>query len=192
MWQMDHAPGIAAEQLKGLPRRWAHVRTVGRLADELVESAGVPGEVAAAAWLHDVGYSPRLAVSGFHPLDGAAYLRALGAPDEVVGLVAHHTGAVFEAEERGLAGDLAVFPAPDPVALDALTLVDLVAAPDGSLTDPGSRVAEIMSRYPAEDPVHRAVVRSRPFLLAAAERARARLALADVWPLGLVKGVGQA
>jgi hypothetical protein len=32
----------------------------------------------AAAWLHDVGYAPELAVTGFHPLDGAQHLEAAG------------------------------------------------------------------------------------------------------------------
>ena len=29
----------------------------------------------AAAWLHDIGYAPSLVATGFHPLDGARYLR---------------------------------------------------------------------------------------------------------------------
>ena len=29
----------------------------------------------AAAWLHDIGYAPGLAVAGLHALDGARYLR---------------------------------------------------------------------------------------------------------------------
>lgn len=34
----------------------------------------------AAAWLHDIGYAPELRDTGFHPLDGARHLEALGAP----------------------------------------------------------------------------------------------------------------
>ena len=29
----------------------------------------------AAAWLHDIGYAPAVDDTGFHPLDGARYLR---------------------------------------------------------------------------------------------------------------------
>ncbi len=29
----------------------------------------------AAAYLHDIGYAPELAITGFHPLDGARHLR---------------------------------------------------------------------------------------------------------------------
>jgi putative nucleotidyltransferase with HDIG domain len=53
--------------------------------------------------LHDIGYAPSLVATGFHPVDGARFLRAQGTPEVVVSLVAHHSGAVFEAEQRGLA-----------------------------------------------------------------------------------------
>ena len=35
----------------------------------------------AAAVLHDVGYAPTVALTGFHPLDDARYLAGLGASD---------------------------------------------------------------------------------------------------------------
>lgn len=64
----------------------------------------------AAAWLHDIGYTPELATTQFHPLDGARYLR----DDRVVNLVAHHSGARYEAAERGLEAELSAFPLEDP------------------------------------------------------------------------------
>jgi HD superfamily phosphodiesterase len=59
----------------------------------------------AAAYLHDIGYAPTLARTGFHPLDGAVHLRELG-EERLAGLVAHHSGAETEARLRGLAGQL--------------------------------------------------------------------------------------
>src|SRR5207244_449132 len=45
--------------------------------------------------------APELVESGLHPLDGARYLRGLGTgPVRIVCLVAHHSCAVIEAEER--------------------------------------------------------------------------------------------
>lgn len=114
MWQSDRAAGLAAEFLDGLGHRWAHVQTVGSLADLLTVEVGLPPAIAEAAWLHDLGYAPALSVTGFHPLDGARYLQRVGAPIEVVALVAHHTGAMFEAVERGLSDELAAMPHPDP------------------------------------------------------------------------------
>jgi HD superfamily phosphodiesterase len=60
----------------------------------------------AAAFLHDVGYAPSLNWLGFHPVDGARFLRGLGR-ERLACLVAHHSGARFEAEERGLVDKLA-------------------------------------------------------------------------------------
>ena len=58
----------------------------------------------AAAWLHDIGYLPDLARTGLHGLDGARYLRDVQHADPMLcRLVAHHSCAVIEAEERGLA-----------------------------------------------------------------------------------------
>ncbi|WP_246012281.1 HD domain-containing protein [Myceligenerans xiligouense] len=162
---------------------------VGRRADELAADIGLPDEVRAAAWLHDVGYAPEVARTGFHPLDGAVYLSELGAPDEVVGLVAWHTGAVWEAAERGLSDRLAQMPEPSASWLDVVTLIDLVTGPDGVATTPERRVAEILGRYDASHPVHRAVKFSGPELLASAARARAALGLSDEWPFSAAERV---
>jgi hypothetical protein len=190
VWNVAEARRLSAERLSSLGSRWAHVQTVGVLAESL-DARLVEDVVVAAAWLHDVGYDPTLRVSGFHSLDGAWFLRDLGAPDALVALVARHTGAEFEAAERGLLEDLDALPMPDPEALDVLTLIDLVVGPDGELTMPADRISEIGSRYAGKDPVHRAVSRSSPELLAAAARARARLGLPDEWPLLRAEGVLQ-
>lgn len=191
MWRTEQAKELAAEYLSDLGPRWAHIRTVGRLADRIVSEHGLRREIAEAAWLHDIGYAPSLRDTDFHPLDGATFLAGQGAPEQVVSLVAHHTGARFEAEERGLEDALARFPLPHADDLDALTLLDLVSSPAGRLTTPAERVAEILSRYPGDHPVHRAVTRSQSELLASAARARARLGLSDVWPTGFLEGVGE-
>jgi hypothetical protein len=162
---------------------------VGLLADRLASSVGLPEHVRAAAWLHDVGYAPELAHTGFHPLDGAVYLKEIGAPDQVVGLVAWHTGAVWEAAERGLSDRLVRMPAPSAKWLDVVTLIDLVTGPDGAVTTPERRVAEILGRYDSSHPVHRAVEFSGAELIASAARGRATLGLPDEWPLGSTERV---
>ena len=189
VWKPEHASKVASEYLSGLGRRWNHVRGVGLVADALAAAGSIPGDVAAAAWLHDLGYAEELSTTGFHPLDGAVFLVGEGAPAEVVGLVAYHTGAAFEAEERGLSTELAEMPDAHPDALDVITLLDLVIAPDGTLTDPETRIGEILSRYPATSPVHRAVSRSQDELLTSAARARVQLGLSDEWPAGVLEAV---
>ena len=183
---------LAAQHLAGLGSRWAHVQAVGRLADNLAASGSVPRDVAIAAWLHDLGYAPALVRTRFHPLDGAVFLQEISAPANIVALVAHHTGAEYEAAERGLSAELAALPVPDPMELESLLLLDLVIGPDGSPTTPSARLREVLQRYPTEDPVHRAVAASTSALLAGAERARGRLDLPDEWPLSAAEGMLKA
>ena len=154
-----------------LPRRWAHcqgvARQAGRIGRVLGDHAGV---VEAAAWLHDVGYAEPLVVSGFHPLDGARYLREQGFADRSLWtLVAHHTCALVEARERGLADMLAAeFPIGDvdPFAVVALTYCDMTTGPDGQRVHVNERIAEILDRYPADHVVHRSITRAAPELRA--------------------------
>lgn len=171
---------LSAQLVAPLGRRWAHVQAVAARAELLTDA--VPPEdrdaLVAAAWLHDIGYAPQLARTGLHPLDGARYLREHGWPDVVVGLVAHHTGAAVEADERGLLRHLAEFDEPLPDLLDALTAADMVTGPDGSWVKARDRVSEILTRYEVQHPVHRAVSRSGPDLVATVRRVEARTATA--------------
>lgn len=190
--QSHEASDLAARHLANMGSRWAHVQAVGRLADALAAQGRVSNDVAAAAWLHDIGYAPELADTKFHPLDGAVYLQGLSVQANVVALVAHHTGAAYEAAERGLRGALAALPVPNPTDLEELNLLDLVIGPSGSPTSPSARLSEVLERYPTNDPVHRAVAVSRPVLLGGAEQARRRLRLTDEWPLSVTEGVFEA
>jgi len=96
-------------------------------------------------------------------------------------LVAHHTGAGFEAEERGLAEMLGEFSEPDAADLDTLCLADLTTGPGGERVTVDDRIREILGRYDATDLVHRAVTRSKPHLRAAAARAASVTVSADEW-----------
>lgn len=170
----------AAELREPLPRRWAHSQGVARRAAELAEVLGDDAAMlVSAAVLHDVGYAPRLAVTGFHPLDGARFLRDVHAADErLVRLVANHSFALLEAEERGLRGVLeAEFPLLDDHRLvDALVYCDMTTMPDGERTSANARLVEIKDRYGADSLVGRFIRRALPEVLAAVERVEAALA----------------
>jgi hypothetical protein len=166
-----------AEQLLApLGDRWLHVQVVASKAQQLAAVlSGDDGEaLVAAAFLHDIGYAPPLNRLGFHPVDGAYYLRAHGR-ERLARLVAHHSGARFEAEERGFVEELAGFPVEDGPVMDALTFVDMTTGPAGQPMTLEERIGEIRHRYPPEDPVHRAIVRARPLLQAAIDRIQQRL-----------------
>src|SRR5215831_202508 len=100
----DDAARLAEERLaESRPRRWRHVRSVARRARWVAKELALPDELVTAAWLHDIGYAPELVETGFHPLDGARYLRRVGFDGQVVSLVAYHSCAQIEADVRALA-----------------------------------------------------------------------------------------
>ncbi|GAA1890919.1 HDIG domain-containing protein [Streptantibioticus ferralitis] len=174
------ATHIAESQLaEALPRRWAHTQGVADRARSLEPVVGESADLlVAAAWLHDVGYAPPLAVTGFHPLDGARYLRDVHASHELlVRLVANHSYALLEAEERGLREDLErEFPlVDDPFLLDALVYCDMTTTPDGKRTSSEERIAEIVNRYGTDSVVGRFIRRAAPDIHASVTRVQARV-----------------
>jgi len=168
---------LATQALADMPRRLAHVGGVAAAAQRVVEQRGVKyaDQIVAAAWLHDIGYAPSIKDTGFHPVDGARFVQDAGFPELVVSLVAFHTGARIEAEERGLSADLAAFTEPGQEPLDVLIFSDMTTSPDGAPIAAPERIAEILARYPEADPVHRAVSRSAPDLLDSVSRVEALL-----------------
>jgi HD domain len=166
----------AARLLADLGDRWKHVQGVAAQADR-ASAVLTPKDrpyLLAAAWLHDIGYAPSLNKLGFHPVDGGRYLRQLGY-ERLASLVAHHSGARFEAEERGLVDALAEFELEDGPLLDTLTYADMTTGPAGERMALEERIAEILDRYPPDDPVHQAIVRSRSLLNEAVNRTTRRL-----------------
>jgi hypothetical protein len=164
MRQADWAEEIARKLLETpLPRRWSHVQGVAAQARSLGPILGDDADlVEAAAWLHDIGYSADLIDTGFHPLDGARYLRDVQKADRALcRLVANHSGALIEAEERGLAQALtAEFPPASPFLSDALTYCDMTTGPDGHPRSVDERLADIRARYGSGHVVSRAIGRS--------------------------------
>jgi putative nucleotidyltransferase with HDIG domain len=152
-----------------LPRRWAHSRGVAGQALALARVVGEHAELLqAAAWLHDIGYASPLVVAGFHPLDGARHLRETGFGGPALWtLVAHHSCARIEAELRGLGEILASefsIGGVEPFLVAALTYCDMTTGPDGTPLEVEQRITEILSRYPPENVVHRAIERAAPTL----------------------------
>lgn len=170
--------GVAEAKLKkALPRRWRHV--VGVADKAAVASSLFQSDEAAllvdAAILHDIGYAPEIAESGLHALDGARYLRKLGADFRLCGLVAHHSCAFREAELRDLGADLAEWQDEATPLRDALWWSDMTTTPDGEPTNVYDRIEEIQKRYGPEDLVTFFIRQAKPDLVAAVERTEGRL-----------------
>jgi putative nucleotidyltransferase with HDIG domain len=177
---------VARELLEApLPRRWEHSKGVAErarsLAPILAEDADL---LEAAAWLHDIGYSPAVDVTGFHPLDGARHLRDVRQADEkLYRLVANHSCAILEAHQRGLADVLAAeFPPLSQTLHDALTYCDMTTTPDGSPVTVGNRLSEIRERYGPGHLVTRFIGDAEPHLVGAVRNVQDRMFLAE-WGL---------
>ena len=113
--------------------------------------------------------------TGLHGLDGARYLRDVQHAEQLLcRLVAHHSYAVIEAEERGLAHVLTGEFAPPPQPLsDALTFCDMTTSPDGERVQVHYRLAEIHDRYGTGHLVS-AIRRATPLILDAVGQVHAR------------------
>ncbi|MFE4329423.1 HD domain-containing protein [Streptomyces sp. NPDC056831] len=177
-WAYPLAESLLA---KPLPRRWAHSQGVAERARTIAPILGADADLmGAAAVLHDIGYAPDLAKTGFHPLDGARYLRDVAhANERVVRLVAHHSCAWMEAEARGLREELeSEFPREQPHLRDALCYCDMNTTPDGTPTNPVDRVNEIAGRYGADSLIGAFIRRAEPEILESTGRVVERLAAA--------------
>lgn len=159
-WAAREAERLLAVEL---PKKWAHTQEVARHAQRVAPGIRPADRdlLIAAAYLHDIGYAEPLVVTGFHPLDGARYLRSLGL-DDLACLVAHHTGAHIEAGHRGLADQLTEFRRPTGPVADALTYSDVTSGPTGRAMQPGDRFEEIVDRHGEDSIVARSRAQARP------------------------------
>lgn len=182
-WAYPLAESLLA---KPLPRRWQHSVGVAERARSIAPILGADADLLeAAAVLHDIGYAPDLAKTGFHPLDGARYLRDVADADErVIRLVAHHSCAWMEAEARGLRDELeAEFPREHLHLTDALCYCDMNTTPDGMPTNPVDRVNEIAGRYGPDSLIGTFIRRAEPEILASTARVLERVAAVKRQPM---------
>lgn len=170
---VDHATLVAQEALaRALPERWMHVLGVR---DRVISVKNICQEnekeiLVASALLHDIGYSPVAKKSGFHPIDGAEYLKDQGFPARLCSLVANHSCARIEAEMRGLSDWHSKWKDEDTFIRDALWWADMTTTPTGEVTDINKRIEEIKKRYGFGSLVSKFIDQARPELLAAVDR----------------------
>lgn len=182
-WAYPLAESLLAEPL---PRRWKHCLGVAERARTVALILGQDAELLeAAAVLHDIGYAPGLAKTGFHPLDGARYLRDVADADErVINLVAHHSCAWMEAEARGMREELeSEFPRESAHLNDALCYCDMNTTPDGTSTNPIDRINEIAGRYGPESLIGQFIRRAEPEILACTSRVLERVGATKRQPI---------
>jgi hypothetical protein len=161
-------------------RRRRHTQAVAARAAEAAHlfDDSTADVLIAAAWLHDIGYAPKLHRHDFHPVDGAEHVEAQLCSPEVAGLIAHQSGARFVAEVRGLTPLMAPFGDStywtSPLA-DALTWADQTTEPDGQRTTVEERLREMLIRHGPGSPNARSNHDRAPAIIAAAAATEARL-----------------
>jgi len=182
----------AERLLSPLGNRWLHVRQVAQQARRVAKAVPLADRdlLVAAAYLHDVGYAPALAVTGFHPLDGARWVRDHGPGGRLACLVAHHSCAIYEAQLRGYHDALLEeFQPADSATSDALVYCDMTIGPTGKTLSFGERISEVLERYGPDHEVSRALRLSRSSLALCHDRTLARLSEAAAQPIyGSVRG----
>jgi hypothetical protein len=168
----------AERLLSPLGARWDHVRQVAEQARRIADIVPLVDRdlLVAAAYLHDVGYAPELAKTGFHPLDGARWVRDYGPGGRLARLVAHHSCAIYEAQVRGLAEPLlSEFEPEESLTYDALVFCDLTTGPNGQTLSFDDRINDIYRRYGPDHEVSRALDMSSASLAACHVRVLALL-----------------
>ncbi len=119
------------------------------------------------ALAHDIGKVDALRTTGtdFHPLDGAAFALARGEP-RLAALIAHHSGARYEAVLRGLT---IPYPYEDSIVSQIVAVVDASTLQSGIVVPISERVRDIADRYGPESPPVRAMHAFWPELVAAVQ-----------------------
>lgn len=170
------AQALLAEVFDPGSDRLAHSLGVGRRAEHVARVLERPALLVTAAYLHDVGYAAAARDTGLHQLDGARYLRSLGAPDALTSLVAHHTSATVEATQRGLDQPLRhEFPEPAADLLELLTYCDMTTSARGAAATVDERFDHIYDRYPPGHLVWRSMQHAEPGLRQLVARVERRL-----------------
>jgi putative nucleotidyltransferase with HDIG domain len=176
---IDAAGELAAKILEDNQERLQHSAAVAARAQALAITVA-PSAVdtlIAAAWLHDIGYGSPARESGFHPLDGAAYLSRNGWPESVCALVAHHSGSRFVAHVLGLDDRLREYAFVEDPLSDALTVADNTAGPNGMIMAVDERLREKQRRHGPDSANARANPERDDYIRAAGRRVARRLAI---------------
>lgn len=163
------ARSLAASFLRDQPGRYRHVEGAARAAAQVVTHLSnlevSRGRLIAAAWLHDIGYASEVRASGFHPLDGAEFLREGGWDGEVTRLVAHHSHARLLAPYYGVEAHLSRFAPIHGLAADVVTFADVVSGVSGTGVTVADRIAELRARTSADASIPEEVREARYRLL---------------------------
>jgi hypothetical protein len=181
---MREATVLAAQDLvhrvlADRPERIRHSAAVAARATSMTDAVADDEKalLVAAAWVHDIGYAPALKDTGFHPLDGARFLRLNGWEPALCDLVAHHSGSRFVASVTGMDEELSEFTFVENPLSDALTIADQTIGPEGPPLSLDERMHDMLERHGPDSPNSRAHPERESYFRAALQRVTQRLAV---------------
>lgn len=163
-----------------MPERLRHVLTIAKRVRSSVHEIAKrhpeihidEAEAESAALLHDIGYAPDLVDTGFHPLDGARFLKASGFP-RLAELIEGHSCSPEEAEIQGFSK---IVPSQDLVA-KLITYWDMRTQQGGTHVSYEERLRDILQLYGETSTVGRANILAKPRLERLFEEVEALLAI---------------
>ncbi len=156
--------------------RYQHVRRASDVAQRdlaVLFTAEDHRLLVAAAAVHDIGYAPEIAHTGFHPVDGGHYLLRQGYSHRLAALVAHHSHADLLAPDASTRLLLQPFEREASLLADALAYADMHSDLSGEPILPERRISDIERRHPSPNARRRTAAQE-----GAVERVRAALARA--------------
>ena len=194
MWRTEEAPELAADIWATLGRV-GHVQTDWTAArTRMVAEVGIPPTSLRRRGFMTSAYAPRWrSPASTRSTARRSWLDAGRAGWSGGAWSAHHTGATLRSRGARSPDELGRFSVPDADELDASESARPGVVADGAIAQ--TRESESTRSSPATPRVTRPPRRRRdshPELLASALRGRVRLGLSDVWPAGVLEGVGEA
>jgi hypothetical protein len=160
----SRAEQLARALQEPIPCRWAHSQGVAARARGLAPALSADaGLLEATAWLHDIGYARTCphgpAPTRWRPVPARRPARRR----QAVPTGRHHSCAIIEAGDRGLADVLSLEFKPALCALSSvLTFCDMTTSPDGEPVPVEQLLAEIQHRYGPGHLVSRSIQRATP------------------------------
>jgi HD domain len=166
-----HADRLA-DFLSPEENRYHHILGVVRLMKEILPKLNfneeVKKELIQAAYLHDIGYSPKLNKTNFHPFDGACFAFKAGFNKPVIAAVLFHSEAYETVKEKrsdllpaySLNHDL--LDEQDRLFTDLVTYCDVQTSPQGEKVSLDERVRDVVKRYGEHHPVSRMMIQCKP------------------------------
>ncbi len=171
MIDVDGWQSVVLDRCRERPILLPHVAVEALRARDYATRLRLPADERAlcevCALAHDLGKVDALRTTGtdFHPLDGAAFAVACGEP-RLAALIAHHSGARYEAALRGLT---IPYPYEDSIVNQIVAVVDASTLQSGLVVPIVERLRDIADRYGSESPPVRAMHAFWPELVAAVQ-----------------------